>query len=151
LLALAASAQAAASSVIPADAQRRLKSFLEQTGGVDLAYVPTYAPAHFSYATSGGSPSENYIVLADQRYQANSPNRRFLEFTVHPFKGKLAGCAKGNHRTTRIDGKTVYLNSSGAWRCLRAPSGHLVRVKAVGVHVAQQALGTVVASAKRIP
>ena len=52
-----------------------------------------------------------------------------LAFAAEPFKGKLASCSKGAQRTVKVDGKTIYWNDQGsAWRCVKAPSGHLVAV-----------------------
>ena len=149
MLALAVSAQASASviPVIPRPVQAQMYSILDGIGAGDLAYMPTYAPKHYRYATFGGSSSETHITLSP----GGTGDPRTLYFSIVPYGRTIPECGEGHGRKVAIQGRAVYLAAGIAWTCLRAPSGHNVVVKVHAAGLTQKVLGAVAASAKRIP
>ena len=147
LVALALSAQASASVVIPRVVQAQMFSILDGIGADDLAYMPTYAPKHYHYSTFGGSSSETHITLSP----GGTGDPRTLYFSIVPFGRTLPECGEGRGRKVAVQGKTVWVSSGIAWRCLRSPSGQNVVVKVHGAGLSQKELLAVAASAKRIP
>ena len=148
LVALAVAAQAqAAGSVIPRPIQSEMRSILDGIGATDLAYMPTYAPKRYHYATFGGTATESHITLSP----SGTGDPRTLYFTMAPYGRRLSDCAEGRGRKVTVEGKTVYWTAGIAWRCLRPPSGHLVVVKVHGAGLTTKVLTAVAASARRIP
>jgi hypothetical protein len=144
LLALALSAPAFA-AVVPGQAQAQIKQVLGLVGGSDFAYVPTYLPKGYSYASFNASTTGNEIQIQSAKLGPEA-----LLFSVSPTARKASGCGKGSVGTARYGGVTVFLASRGAWRCLRAPSGHIVVVTVVGPGLSVKEAGHVAASATRV-
>jgi hypothetical protein len=143
--ALAVASQSAA-SVIPRVVQADMASILEQSDQLDLAYIPTYAPKHYRYATFGGSAGTSHITLSPGA--VGSP--KTLYFTIEHYGRTLSECGEGRGKKLDVNGKTVYVTTGIAWRCLRAPSGHNVVVKVHGAGLTLKTLGAVAASAQRL-
>jgi hypothetical protein len=148
VLALVLAVPALASApVIPRPVQAQMYSILDGLGAGDLAFMPTYAPKRYHYSTFGGSSTETHITLSP----GGTGDPRTLYFSIVPFGRTIPECGEGHGRKAAVQGKTVYYETGIAWRCLRAPSGHVVVVKVHGAGLTDKVLGAVAASAKRIP
>jgi len=143
LLALAFAAQAVAGAV-PGQAQVQMKTILGELGGDDFAYVPTYLPRGYKYDSFNATTGSNEIAVSSTKLGPNS-----MLFSVGPTARKAANCGKGSIGAAHLHGVTVYLARGGAWRCVKAPSGHLVVVTVIGRGVTRSELGQVAASAVR--
>jgi hypothetical protein len=121
---------------------------LVQRKARELAYVPTRAPLHYSYYSYRLRDGRLTIRLVDRRYRLDGLNSVF--FDVQRFRGPLASCATGKRKTMQLDGNKVYWDGIVAWRCVRTPAGHLVKLSATDPNLPDVALGIVVASGKRI-
>ena len=152
LLVLAPSALAAPPAVSPG-VRQQLKSLLSQLGAEDLAYVPVHVPANYTLEIM--QPSSDHVTLSfeNSKYPTASAQATAsaIAFGVEPFKGKLAGCNKGATSSQRLGGNTIYWKSGTAWRCVRAPSGHVVIVFANSAKVSPIEIARVVTSVVRIP
>jgi hypothetical protein len=146
LAALAVAAQAPA-AVIPKVVQADMASILEQSGQEDLAYIPTYAPKKYRYSTFGGSAGASHITLSPGAIG----DPRALYFTIERYGRTIGECGEGRGHKRVVNGKTVYTTTGIAWRCIRAPSGHNVVVKVHGNGLTLAQLGSVAASAQRLP
>jgi hypothetical protein len=140
-LAPVASGAKAPAPLVPLQQQAQMKSILSSFGFQDLEYIPTKAPAHYAYDANVVNSNENLITLAD--------GGSYTYFTVQFFKSKLSSCDKGSQVKITVSGVTIFSSKGGAvWRCLKAPSGKVVKVGATGTGLSREDLGTVVASAK---
>ena len=147
LLAAAVPAQAAA-PFVPASTKSELRSLLQQFDAQYLAYVPTRGPAHYLFIGFTANQASTNFRLADSRFPTSGPKQRSIFIAVDPYHGKLAGCIRGYKQTQRVDGSTIYLRDYTAWRCLRAPGKHLVRIFAESSYVRGKELGLTVGSFK---
>jgi hypothetical protein len=154
VLTLAPSAWASAPAVTTSQ-QQQLKSLLGQLGADDLAYVPGHLPANYRLGITSTSSDHVGLSFTNSKYPSDSAKATAsaLAFAVEPFKGKLAGCAKGADTSLRVRGKTIYWKSSllTAWQCVRAPSGHIVAVYANAAKLGEAELVHVITSVVRIP
>lgn len=114
----------------------------------ELAYVPTRAPFHYGYYSYRWRDGRLTIRLVDRRYRLDALNSVF--FFAQRLRGTPASCASGKRKTLQLDGNKVYWDGIVAWRCVRAPSGHLVKLSATDPNLPDVALGIVVASGKRV-
>jgi hypothetical protein len=121
---------------------------LVQRRAGELAYVPTRAPFRYRYRSYTWRDGRLTIRLVDVR-DPNSTRHTVL-FGTQRVGGTLASCASGKRKTLQLDGSKVYWNGIVAWRCVRAPSGHLVKLTAAGPNLPDVALGIVAASGKRV-
>ena len=121
---------------------------LVQRRAGELAYVPTRAPFHYRYYSYSWRDGRLTIRLVDRRYPLDGLNSVF--FSARRFAGTLASCATGKRKTMQLDGNKVYWDGIVAWRCVRTPAGHLVKLSAADPNLPDVALGIVVASGKRI-
>jgi hypothetical protein len=143
LLVLALAAQAGAAAV-PGAAQDQMKTVLGTLGGDDFAFVPTYLPHGYRYDSFSATTESNEIQVSSTKFGPNS-----MLFSVGRTGRKAANCGKGSIGSVHLHGVTAYLSRGGAWRCVKAPSGHLVVVTVVGQGVTRGELGAVAASAVR--
>jgi hypothetical protein len=152
LLALAGSAQASG-GVVPASQQQQIKLLLAQFDAGDLAYVPSKAPKGYVVGTTSAGPSGLGLTLVDVKYvDSTHSGGHAILFASGAFTGKAGTCSKGSRKTLRIQGKTVYWNGGDVtWRCLRAPSGRVVKVSVASIALSRSELGLVTASISRIP
>jgi hypothetical protein len=152
LLALAPSALAATPAVT-ADQQQQMKTVLGMLGADDLAYVPSLVPPHYVETTSQTSGTQITLTFTNSKCSATSAkaNASALNFSAQPYKHKLASCANGSNAVTKFQGKTIYVKAQDVvWRCVRAPSGHLVVVFANSPTLGYSELVRIVASAVHI-
>jgi hypothetical protein len=152
LLALAPAAWAATRPPVGKAQQQHLKYLLSQLGAEDLAYVPAYMPATYSVTEEQASFDQLTLSFTSSKYipESTKADQYGIAFGVQPFKGKLAGCAKGASGTKRSGGKTVYFKFGSVWRCLKAPTGRLVVVFADSPRVARAEMVHVIASVARM-
>src|SRR5471032_210417 len=99
-LALAPVAAGAKAPLVPLQQQAQMKSILASFSFQDLEYVPTKAPAHYTYNANVVNSTQNLITLAD----GNS----YSYFTVQFFKGKLSDCDKGSQVKITVAGVTIF-------------------------------------------
>jgi hypothetical protein len=121
---------------------------LVQRKAGELAYVPTRKPFGYRYRSYTWRDGRLTIRLVDPRY----PNaaRHTVLFGAQRFTGRASSCSAGKTKTLQLDGNRVYWNGTVAWRCVRTPSGRLVKLTASGPNLPDVALGIVVASGKRV-
>ena len=141
-LGLAPAAAGASAPLVPVQQQAQMKNILSSFGFQDLEYVPTKAPAHYIYSANVVNSTENLITLAD--------GANYSYFTAQFFSGKLSSCNKGSQIKLTVAGVTVFSKGAAVWRCLKAPSGKVVKLGATGPGLSRQDLGTVIASAKHV-
>jgi hypothetical protein len=139
-LALAPVAAGASAPLVPLQQQTQMKDILASFGFQDLGYVPTKAPAHYTYNANVVNSTENLITLAD--------GANYSYFSVQFFKGKLGSCSKGSQVKITVAGVTVFSKGANVWRCLKAPGGKIVKVGGSGTGLSREDLGTMIASAK---
>ncbi len=139
-LALAPVATGAAAPLVPLQQQAQMKSILSSFGFQDLEYIPTKAPAHYIYNGNVVNTTENLITLAN--------NGNFSYFSVQYFNGTLSSCSKGSQIKLSVAGVTIFSKGAAVWRCLKAPSGKIVKVGGTGTGLSREDLGTMIASAK---
>jgi hypothetical protein len=151
LLVLAPVAWAAHPAVSP-DEQQHLKMIMGMFGSDDLAYVPGLLPANYGMSRTQTVANQLTVTFTNNKYADGSAksNASALNFAAQLFNGKLASCSKGSNGSRVVAGKTVYLKAQAAWRCLRAPSGHLVVVFANSPTLSYAELARVIASAVHI-
>jgi hypothetical protein len=149
LLLVVAAAAHAATPLVPRATQTQLKDLVAQFGTPELAYVPTAAPKYFRLANFGASRNLLTYTLADSRYPTGSPKERAVFFFIAQFHGTLTGCRKAK-AVTHFGGMKVYFAGFSAWRCVYAPNGRLVRLKAESSIVRGGALALMVAAITRI-
>jgi hypothetical protein len=151
VLALAPSAWAARPAV-PTGEQQQLKTIMGMFGSDDLAYVPVVLPANYGVARTQTVYNQLTLTFTNAKYPDDSAkaNASALNFAAQPFKGKLATCSKGSIGTRVVAGKTVYLKAQAVWRCLRAPSGHIVVVFANSAILSYTEMARIIASVVHI-
>jgi hypothetical protein len=121
---------------------------LVQRKAGELAYVPTRTPWKHRYGSYSWRDGRLTIRLVDTRYPVNYLNS--VSFSAQRFRGTLASCANGKDKTLQLDGNKVYWDGIIAWRCVRAASGHLVKLSATGPNQSEVPLAVVVASGRRV-
>jgi hypothetical protein len=149
LLVCAGAAQARA-PLVPVSTQNQLKDLVAQFGEPQLAYVPTAAPKYFALVNFGASRTSITYTVADSRYPTGNPQERSVFFFIEPFRGSLAKCRQAKNGVAKLGKVKVYYQGYAAWRCVLAPNGKLVRLKAESSIVRGGALGLMVASITRI-
>jgi hypothetical protein len=123
-----------------------IESLIRAKAG-SLAYVPTRSPLGYRYSAYRWSGQVLTIRLADRRFPVDG--RHSIAVTAQRFGGTLASCGNGRERTLQMGGNKVYWDGAVAWRCIRGPTGRVVRIAASGPNLPDVALGRVVASGKR--
>jgi hypothetical protein len=116
----------------------------------DLAYVPTRAPSGYSYLSYTWNPRTRSVTIRVANRHFPSLARHTVAFTARRFPAPLSACANGKLKTIQYDGNRVYWDGTLAWRCVRTPTGDVVRLAATGPNLPDVALAQVVASGKRI-
>ena len=117
-----------------------MKQILSSFGFQALDYVPTKAPAHYSYTSNVVNSTENLITLQD--------GAAVTYFSAQFFKGSLDNCNKGSQVTLTIAGTKVYSKGINVWRCVKANGGKVVKLNSSGTAVSREDLGTMIATAK---
>jgi hypothetical protein len=124
-----------------------IQHVVERRAG-ELAYVPTRKPFGYRYRSYTYSNGRLTIRLVDPRHP--NPARHAVLFGAQRFAGTASSCADGRTKTMQLDGNKIYWDGATAWRCVRAPSGRLVKLTASGPNLPDVALGMVVASGRRL-
>ncbi|MBV8395883.1 MAG: hypothetical protein JO064_06445 [Actinobacteria bacterium] len=150
-LLLFSSGSALAAPLVPAATQQQVKAIVEQFGEPELEYVPTAAPKYFELVNFGASREVITYTVSDSRFpEGGNPKERSVFFFVAPWKQGLAKCRQAKNGVAMIANTKVYYEGFAAWRCILAPNGKLVQVKAESSIVRGAALGLMVAAVTRI-
>jgi hypothetical protein len=139
-LALAPAAGAKPAPLVPLEQQAQMKQVLSSFGFNDLAYVPTKAPADYTYESNVVNSTQNLITLQD--------GSAVTYFTAQFFTGKLSNCGKGSQVKLTVAGSTVYSKGTNVWRCVSGTGGKVVKINGSGLGLSREDLGTMIASAK---
>ena len=150
LLLVCAGAAQARAPLVPASTQSQLKTLVAEFGKPELAYVPTAAPKYFYLVNFGASRTSINYTLADSRYPTGNPQERAVFVFIEGFSGSVAKCRQAKNGFLRVGTIKVYYQGFAAWRCVLAPNGKLVRLKAESSIVRGGALGLMVAAITRI-
>jgi hypothetical protein len=145
-----ASAAYAATPLVPRSTQDQLKSLVEEFGKPELAYMPTAAPKYFRLLNFGASRSLLSYTVVDSRYPTGNQQERAVFFFIEPYRGSVAACRQAKNGVAHFGKINVYFQAFAAWRCVLAPNGKLVRLKAESSIVRGGALGLMVAAITRI-
>jgi hypothetical protein len=147
LLAATAAPAEAAAPLVPRVTQQQVKFLLTSLGSLDLAYMPTAAPPHYSLSTYGAGADAVTFAITDSRYSAQQ--ERGVYFTFFHYQGTAADCQSG--RVLTLSSKKIYFDRpDDAWRCVLAKDGKLVMLRAQARYVKGSALGRLVAAVARI-
>jgi hypothetical protein len=150
LAALATSAQAFG-GVVPPGQQQQIKLLLAQFDAGDLAYVPSHAPKHYVVGDTAAGPNSLGLTLVDASYVDSAHSGNHAIVYAAAFNRTVAQCRKGNRKTMRVQGKSIYWNGGDVeWRCVLTPSGRLVKLSAASTAIGRGELALVIASAARI-
>jgi hypothetical protein len=149
-LLLAASSAQARAPLVPPATQSQLKDIVDQFGTPELAYVPTAAPKYFQLVNFGASRKVLTYTVADSRYPTGNPKERAVFFFIESYKGSVSQCRKAKNGALSVGKMKVYFEGFSAWRCVLAPNGKLVKLKAESSIVRGGALGLMVAAITRI-
>ena len=141
-LTLAPMAGAKSAPLVPLEQQSQMKQILSSFGFDDLAYVPTKAPANYTYQSNVVNSTQNLISLQD--------GAAVTYFSAQFFSGKLNNCGKGSQVKLTIAGTTVYSKGANVWRCVGATGGKVVKINGTGPGLSREDLGTMIASAKHV-
>ena len=133
-------AAAKATPLVPVEQPGQMKRILSSFGYADLEYIPTKGPAKYTYSANVVNSTSNLITLQD--------GASYVYFTVQFFNNKLSSCNNGSQIKLTVAGVTIFSKGTDVWRCLTAPSGHVVKVIGHGPGLSRQDLGTMIASAK---
>jgi hypothetical protein len=153
-LALILAASAAAAAPIDPPQRAQMKAILTGLGAEDFAYMPGTVPPRYGLEATQLTTQQSTLTFTDSKYPQSSPNfeKYSITFSAKPYNGSIINCFRGSDAVRRVGKALIYWKRTNiAWRCMLAPSGHLVKVSASSILVKRQALELVLASAKRIP
>jgi hypothetical protein len=146
LLLFAVGSAQAATPLVPRSNQSKVKDLVAQFGTPELAYVPTAAPKYFRLANFGVSRTVLTYTLADSRYATASTQERAVFFFFKRYRGSLAQCRKAKNGVVHLGTMKVYFQGFSAWRCVLAPNGKLVQLRAESSIVRDGALALMVSA-----
>jgi hypothetical protein len=150
LLLVCAGAAYAATPLVPQSTQDQVKGLYAEFGTPELAYVPTAAPKYFQLVNFGAARNLLSYTVADSRYPTGSKEERAVFFFIQSYHGSLKACRQAKNGVASFGSVRVYYEGFAAWRCVLAPNGKLVRLKAESSIVRGGALGLMVAAINRI-
>ena len=139
LLFLASSAWAS-SPAVSLRQQQQLKEMLDAVGAVDLAYLPIYVPPDYVLGPTRGSSEQNGATFVNKKHPTSAAlfDPYAIYYLAQPLGASLSTCSQRASAKIQVGDHTVYWNGrDAAWRCVRAPSGHPVRVSATSAKLAQ--------------
>ena len=150
LLLVPVASAAAQAPLVPAATQTQLLDLTSAFGKPELDYMPTTAPQHYELVNFGAGQNQINFTVADSRYPIATKQERAIFFFFNGYNGSAKKCQTSKDGMTTVGKVKVYFEGYAAWRCVLAPNGKLVQLKAESSIIARTTLAGIVAAIKRI-